>query len=676
MQRHNSARSPVPDSVVRIHSVARTALPPTRFAESNAATDPLVQLTLLDFETDGRSRACADAYTYALQSPQASTKAREAERDLNEQLEWFQEARRTVEAVGMNSTDPATIALRDAMSTRLQAQVVTTIDMRNRIAKKGTPTNGGIRVIDTSEYSSNPSPYGTETGAGRFFDHPLKRRHPLILVSSFLALALYLLGGVTRHMCNFTLNVLKTFTEIALQRDGQLRPEDQEIINSLPTDTRTARRLFDVDPVVTEWATCPSCSMTYEPTFAPDAPVIPIYPRRCTHQRWRSSQPCNSRLTKNGVIRGESVRIPIRPFPVQDFDIFVGRLLSQPGIETTIRTSLGLVADGVLRDIAEGDGVKELYTQWKAKTPAPAPEDLLLLWSLSVDWFNPYHNKISGKSVSSGSIAMMCLLLPPSLRIKPDYIFLGGIIPHPEPAQDDINHFLRPIIDRMAAAWEPGVWYRRTHQHPRGRRVHSGIAVNCNDLPASRKVSGQASHAADCFCSLCHLKRRDINNICTETWVPKKREELFEHAKAWRDAPNKATRKRIYKNHGVRWSELWRLPYWDPVKFVVIDAMHAGFLRVVQHHGRSILGMDIPVEGQGDEDIPVGGLDDVSVMKGLARLKVALTGACTAKRLERFKKVVLWEACRTHGLDVSRMSFKKAKKRALAHALLVSTCIA
>ncbi|KAH9910946.1 uncharacterized protein B0H18DRAFT_842146, partial [Fomitopsis serialis] len=98
------------------------------------------------------------------------------------------------------------------------------------------------------------------------------------------------------------------------------------------------------------------------------------------------------------------------------------------------------------------------------------------------------------------------------------------------------------------------------------------------DLPASRKVSGQASHAAHCFCALCKLTKEDINNVNPETWTMKTREELLEHAIAWRDAPNKTTQKKLYKKHGVRWSELWRLSYWDPTKLVVIDGMHTLFL--------------------------------------------------------------------------------------------------
>ncbi|EPS92628.1 hypothetical protein FOMPIDRAFT_9026, partial [Fomitopsis schrenkii] len=187
-------------------------------------------------------------------------------------------------------------------------------------------------------------------------------------------------------------------------------------------------------------------------------------------------------------------------------------------------------------------------------------------------------------------ITMICLLLPPSLRIKPSFVYVNGVIPHPEPPEDHVNHFLRPIVNKLDNTWHRGMWYTRTYQHPRGRRIHSGITTNVNNLPGSRKAAGQASHSATCFCALCKLARRNINNLDMGKWTKKTRDELYQHAVAWRDAPNKAMRKRLYKEFGVRWSEFWRLSYWDPTKFVVIDGMHSLFLRIVQHHVRRVLG--------------------------------------------------------------------------------------
>ena len=44
--------------------------------------------------------------------------------------------------------------------------------------------------------------------------------------------------------------------------------------------------------------------------------------------------------------------------------------------------------------------------------------------------------------------------------------------------------------------------------------------------------------------------------------------------------------------HGIRWSALMRLPYFDIVRFVVIDGMHNLFLGLIKDHFRQILGLD------------------------------------------------------------------------------------
>jgi hypothetical protein len=47
------------------------------------------------------------------------------------------------------------------------------------------------------------------------------------------------------------------------------------------------------------------------------------------------------------------------------------------------------------------------------------------------------------------------------------------------------------------------------------------------------------------------------------------------------------------------------LPYWDPTKHVVVDAMHNLFLNLVKHHCREILQIDLVGDVKDEESVPV-----------------------------------------------------------------------
>ncbi|KIJ10610.1 hypothetical protein PAXINDRAFT_16444 [Paxillus involutus ATCC 200175] len=71
-------------------------------------------------------------------------------------------------------------------------------------------------------------------------------------------------------------------------------------------------------------------------------------------------------------------------------------------------------------------------------------------------------------------------------------------------------------------------------------------------------------------------------------------EECLGAAQHWRDAVTKKERENIFKETGIRWSELLRLPYWDPTRSMVVDGMHNLFLRLVQFHFRDLIIIDKP----------------------------------------------------------------------------------
>ncbi|KIK14286.1 hypothetical protein PISMIDRAFT_66318, partial [Pisolithus microcarpus 441] len=117
-----------------------------------------------------------------------------------------------------------------------------------------------------------------------------------------------------------------------------------------------------------------------------------------------------------------------------------------------------------------------------------------------------------------------------------------------------INHFLRPLVDDLLDFWKEGVRFSQTHLHPTGRLVRAALIPLVCDVPAARQTGGFAAH----------MHRR--------------------HATTWKNAKTLAEKHEITKNFGVRYSELLRLPYWDPISFTIIESMHAFFLHILPEH--------------------------------------------------------------------------------------------
>ncbi|KAF9487937.1 hypothetical protein BDN71DRAFT_1362961, partial [Pleurotus eryngii] len=55
-------------------------------------------------------------------------------------------------------------------------------------------------------------------------------------------------------------------------------------------------------------------------------------------------------------------------------------------------------------------------------------------------------------------------------------------------------------------------------------------------------------------------------------------------AKAWRDTPSERHKQMLFEAFGQRWSPLFDLPYWDPVRFIVIDSMHMLDINLLKNH--------------------------------------------------------------------------------------------
>jgi hypothetical protein len=203
---------------------------------------------------------------------------------------------------------------------------------------------------------------------------------------------------------------------------------------------------------------------------------------------------------------------------------------------------------------------------------------------------------------------MVCLNLPPDLQYQPENMYLAGIIPGPaEPPTACINNYIRPLVDDLLDFWYPGVQFSRTHQFRQGQTIICALVAIVCDLPASRKVAGFASHSHEFFCSLCYCTRKKDGYGTTkyESWHRRNNTDCRNYTERWLNALNAIVAKAVFNKGGLRWSELLRLPYFDPSQFVVVDAMHNLFLGLINFHFCDILGYRSPTVKNQQPEPPI-----------------------------------------------------------------------
>ncbi|THH23034.1 hypothetical protein EUX98_g8143 [Antrodiella citrinella] len=414
------------------------------------------------------------------------------------------------------------------------------------------------------------------------------------------------LGPVSRVHAHYILVTVKAclfgafmYTNKAFGRNG-LTDAQKILLDEMPVDVRTAlQKLPNVEPCVVTYACCPTCFAVYPPN--PERPLDP-YPHTCSFQE--TDKPvCGAPLVTRVEDSGGSISFkPIKPYGYQSLFSWIATLFSRPGLERYLEAawtspSTRTQSDGRWRDIWDAPAIQEFKgPDGERLFSLQSNGSVHLVFSLFVDWFNPFGNKKAGKSHSVGAIYMACLNLPPHLRYLPENIYLAGIIPGPkEPSLHQLNHALSPLINDLLLLWTRGLFLTRTALCPAGRLLRAAMIPLVCDLPALRKTAGFAGHSSGSFCSYCRLRLHDINNLDQSQWGIGRRSWAahMEAAKLWRDAPTERDRSAIFLEYGIRWSELLRLPYWDPTRFALIDAMHNLFLGTLRHHCMEVFGIQV-----------------------------------------------------------------------------------
>ncbi|KAJ3765266.1 hypothetical protein FB446DRAFT_832692, partial [Lentinula raphanica] len=81
---------------------------------------------------------------------------------------------------------------------------------------------------------------------------------------------------------------------------------------------------------------------------------------------------------------------------------------------------------------------------------------------MHINFFNSNRVTQRGAHDSIGVTSCANLALDPSIRYLPEFKYMN-IIPGPnEPTYDELDHYIRPVIEQFVSTWKPGLKISRT----------------------------------------------------------------------------------------------------------------------------------------------------------------------------------------------------------------------
>ncbi|KAI7933362.1 hypothetical protein MJO28_017689 [Puccinia striiformis f. sp. tritici] len=407
--------------------------------------------------------------------------------------------------------------------------------------------------------------------AASFYHYFTQIAHPKCRSGVLLAACQYFFLNMSFEGITSTIGCLKgMLSDLKIPRQ----------MSYVPGDMRKIIEDLNLGPEIRRTICCPRCFYLYP---------IDDPPHACTARATRKSRKCLEPLFKSDSRNSSSPKVH-QYFSTQSFTDWLARFIARPGMEDLLEESLSETRESSsISDIWDSNMWKNLKTSDNKQFTSFSGN---LVFSLNVDWFNPAGNKSAGKHISLGTIALMCLNLPPHLRGSHDNIFLAGLIPGPsEPTVTQINHVLEPLVTELKELWT-GIKFDSTVNFPKGRIIKVMLGPIICDLPAIRKVLGMAGHSSHKnLCSFCRVTIKKIDRVDLDQSRPRKARVLREQANKWKKADTLDERKEIFQTYGVRYSILYELPYFDPLSSAIVEPMHNIFLGLLKHHGQDLFGL-------------------------------------------------------------------------------------
>ena len=359
------------------------------------------------------------------------------------------------------------------------------------------------------------------------------------------------------------------------------------LATAMPASLYTLRKLMGspIEDFFTEYVLCPACHTLYRQedclTTNDDGEEVPktcSFVKYPNHPSQHFRKRCGSPLLKKIHLAGGRIQYrPMYVYAYQPLKTSLQRLLNRPGYASKMEEWRNRpTCENQIADIYDGKIWKEFNTS-KHSNFLKSKQSYGVM--LNFDFFQPYKHTTD----SYGVFYLSLMNLPRSERFKQENVLLLGIIPALEHEPSSLNSFLRPLVEELKVFWD-GVRLN-TAESPRYKLLFK-VALMCVacDIPAARKCCGFKGHSANYGCSRCMKKfpggfgAKDFSGFDRSKWPPRTYEGHLQATRKLAECTTKSATGSLETQTGVKNSILMELPYFNPIRFTVIDPMHNLFL--------------------------------------------------------------------------------------------------
>ncbi|KAJ7598689.1 hypothetical protein C8J56DRAFT_708797, partial [Mycena floridula] len=318
---------------------------------------------------------------------------------------------------------------------------------------------------------------------------------------------------------------------------------------------------------------CPVCHKLFSPEQ--------VNVTNCDHCDSALNQPSLSTLSVDPEAEPDPSRqpasLPYNVAPLATLSSLLSDFLARPGMEEALESwrSLPKNNSSDLKTIRDGLVWKELKDKDGNSFFDHETSELRIGVTVGFDWFDPSTGK-SGPSHSSGVLSVCFSNLEDHLRYRTGNILICGFTPGPnEPNAEQLQSYLERFVEDLLMLYNAGKSYI-TPNSPEGRLARLAVLAVVCDHPAMCKMCGFGDHRHNVApCTKCKATHAELFSpeALQKGFPLRDGEEHRRKCYEWKGL-SPAERQAFFTEHGVRWSEFARLPYFDPVRMTVLDPMH------------------------------------------------------------------------------------------------------